>query len=150
MLSINSWIYGVSSSAEFFDPTAYRANRRRQKKGDRNKRLQKLRCERVERSLAHVCETGGARRTWMRGLENNRKNVRLTVAAHNLGLILRQMLGSGKPRELAGLCGQLLSLFLALQYAVSRLCRSISPAHAIHCLLNFRNHFPLHTTTVAI
>ena len=62
---------------------AYRANRRRLQ-GDRNKRLQKLRCERVERSFAHVCETGRARRTWQRGLENNRKKVRLTVAAHNL------------------------------------------------------------------
>ena len=129
--------------------SAYRANRQRLK-GDRNKRLQKLRCERVERSFAHVCETGGARRTWLRGLENNRKKVRLTVAAHNLGLILRKLLGSGKPREFAGLPGLLFSSFRALQYAVSRLCRSISPAHAIHCLLNFRNHFPLHTTTVAI
>ena len=129
--------------------SAYRANRQRLK-GDRNKRLQKLRCERVERSFAHVCETGGARRTWLRGLENNRKKVRLTVAAHNLGLILRKLLGSGKPREFAGLPGLLFSSFQALQYAVSRLCRSISPAHAIHCLLNFRNHFPLHTTTVAI
>ena len=42
--------------------STYQANQRRLK-GDRNKRLQKLRCERVERSFAHVCETGGARRT---------------------------------------------------------------------------------------
>jgi transposase len=90
--------------------SAYRANRR-SLKGDRNKRLQKLRCERVERSFAHVCETGGVRRTWMRGLENNRKNVRLTVAAHNLGLILRKLLVSGKPGEFAGLCGQFFRCF---------------------------------------
>jgi len=62
--------------------TAYCANRRRLK-GDCNKCLQKLRSERVERSFAHVCETGGARRTWLRGLENNRKKVRLVVATHN-------------------------------------------------------------------
>jgi transposase len=36
------------------------ANRRRLQ-GDRNKRLQRKRSERVERSFAHVCETGGAR-----------------------------------------------------------------------------------------
>jgi len=113
---------------------AYRANRRRLK-GDRNKRLQKLRCERVERSFAHVCETGGARRTWLRGLENNRKKVRLTVAAHNLGLILRKLLGSGKPREFAGFPGLLISIFPPLQAALKRSQRLLShmnPFHRLH------------------
>jgi hypothetical protein len=129
--------------------SACRANRRRLK-GDRNKRLQKLRCERVERSFAHVCETGGARRTWMRGLENNRKNVRLKVAAHNLGLILRKLLGSSKPRELAGLCGQLLSLFLTLQIATSQLYRSIIARYSLNRLHRCCNHFPLNVTTAVI
>ena len=114
--------------------SAYRANRRRLK-GDRNKRLQKLRCERVERSFAHVCETGGARRTWLRGLENNRKKVRLTVAAHNLGLILRKLLGSGKPREFAGLPSLLISMFSPLQAALKRsqrLLSHINPFHRLH------------------
>ena len=113
---------------------AYRANRRRLK-GERNKRLQKLRCERVERSFAHVCETGGARRTRLRGLENNRKKVRLTVAAHNLGLILRKLLGSGKPREFAGLPGLLISMFSPLQAALKRSQRLLSrtnPFHRVH------------------
>jgi len=113
---------------------AYRANRRRLK-GDRNKRLQKLRCERVERSFAHVCETGGARRTWLRGLENNRKKVRLAVAAHNLGLILRKLLGSGKPREFAGLPGLLISMFSPLQATLKRsqrLLSRVNPFHRFH------------------
>jgi len=113
---------------------AYRANRRRLK-GDRNKRLQKLRCERVERSFAHVCETGGARRTWLRGLENNRKKVRLVVAAHNLGLILQKLLGSGKPREFAGLPGLLISMFSPLQAALKRsqrLLSRVNPFHRLH------------------
>ncbi|MCH7685991.1 MAG: hypothetical protein IH899_04800 [Planctomycetes bacterium] len=38
---------------------AYRANRRRVQ-GNRSKRLQKKRSELVERSFAHMCETGGA------------------------------------------------------------------------------------------
>jgi transposase len=59
--------------------------------------------ERVERSFAHVCETGGARRTWLRGLETINKRYRLTVAAHNLGLILRRLFGTGKPREFVAL-----------------------------------------------
>lgn len=114
--------------------TAYRANRRRLK-GDRNKRLQKLRCERVERSFAHVCETGGARRTWLRGVENNRKKVRLVVATHNLGLILRKLLGSGKPREFAGLSGLLISMFSPLQAALKRsqrLLSRVTPFHRVH------------------
>ena len=113
---------------------AYRANRRRLK-GDRNKRLQKLRCERVERSFAHVCETGGARRTWLRGLENNRKKVRLADAAHNLGLILRKLLGSGKPREFAGLPVLLISMFSPLQAALKRsqrLLSRVNPFHRFH------------------
>ena len=111
--------------------TAYRANRRRLK-GDRNKRLQKLRSERVERSFAHVCETGGARRTSLRGLENNRKKVRLVVAAHNLGLILRKLLGSGKPREFAGFPGLLLALSLAIQAALNPSQQLLSRAIQFH------------------
>ena len=114
---------------------AYRANRRRLA-GERNKRLQKLRCERTERSFAHVCETGGGRRTQLRGLENNRKQADLRVAAHNLGLILRKLLGSGKPREFAGLFGLLLAMFSALQAVCSHLKplpghrRSTSPSNS--------------------
>jgi transposase len=129
--------------------SAYRANRRRLK-GDRNKRLQKLRCERVERSFAHVCETGGARRTWLRGIENNRKKVRLTVAAHNLGLILRKLLGSGKPREFAGLRGLLFSSFRALQLATRQLCRTIRTTHSIDRLHFCCNQLSLHKTTISI
>jgi len=67
------------------------------------KRLQRKRSERVERSFAHVCDTGGGRRTWLRGLENVRKRHLLLAAAHNLGLILRKLLGAGKPRALSAL-----------------------------------------------
>ena len=80
---------------------AFRANRRRVR-GNRSKRLQKLRSERVERSFAHVCETGGARRTWLRGLEKVSKRYKLTVAAHNLSLLMRRLFGVGKPRGLQG------------------------------------------------
>jgi hypothetical protein len=41
---------------------AYKDNRRRTR-GDRGKRVQRLRCELVERSFAHVCGNGGSRRT---------------------------------------------------------------------------------------
>ena len=96
---------------------AYRANRRRVQ-GDRGKRLQKKRSELVERSFAHVCETGGARRTWLRGLENVNKRYQITAAARNLGLIMRQLFGIGKPRCLQGGFG----LFYSLQLAITTLC----------------------------
>ncbi len=83
------------------DETAARNNRRRQK-GDRGKALHRLRSERVERSFAHVCETGGARRCWLRGLEKVRKRHLTVVMAHNLGLILRKAFGMGKPRGALG------------------------------------------------
>jgi transposase len=78
---------------------ANEANRRRVK-GDRSKRLQRLRSEYVERSFAHVCETGGGRRTWLRGLEKVSKRYLVQVAAHNLGLLMRKLFGMGKPRTL--------------------------------------------------
>lgn len=77
------------------------ANRRRVR-GERSKRLQKRRSEFVERSFAHVCETGGARRTWLRGRANVTKRYLMQVAAHNLGVVMRRLFGVGKPRTLQG------------------------------------------------
>lgn len=59
----------------------------------------------MERSFAHVCATGGARRTWIRGLVEVSKRYLVTVMAHNLGVILRKLIGVGKPREWASMRG---------------------------------------------
>jgi hypothetical protein len=77
------------------------ANRRRVR-GARGKRLQRKRSEFLERSFAHVCETGGGRRCWLRGLVKVTKRYLLQVAARNLGLILRKLFGIGTPRSLQG------------------------------------------------
>lgn len=82
---------------------AYRNNRRRTK-GKRGKRLHKKRSEYVERTFAHVCETGGARRSWLRGLLEVGKRYLMQVAGHNLGVILRRLTGTGTPRSLQGAC----------------------------------------------
>lgn len=89
------------------------ANRRRVR-GARSKRLQKKRSELVERSFAHVCETGGGRRTWLRGLMNVTKRYVVQVAAHNVGLLMRKLFGIGKPRVLQGAGGWLVGLMLGL------------------------------------
>ena len=81
------------------EQSAVYANRRRVK-GERGKALQRQRSEVTERSFAHVCETGGSRRSWLRGLEKVRKRYSLAIAARNLGLLMRRMFGKGKPRTL--------------------------------------------------
>ena len=80
---------------------AYRNNRRRVG-GSRSKRLQKLRSEKVERTFAHVCETGGGRRSWLRGLLKVGTRYLMQVAGHNLGIIMRWVFGKGTPRSLQG------------------------------------------------
>src|SRR6516162_1936683 len=104
-------------------PQAWRretaANRRRVR-GARSKRLQKKRSELVERSFAHVCETGGGRRTWLRGLVKVRKRYIVQVAAHNLGLLMRKLFGVGKPRVLQGAVGWLIGMVVWLSGLASR------------------------------
>jgi len=73
---------------------------RRRVRGERGKRLQKLRSELTERSFAHLYETGGMRRLYLRGRENILKRLLVHGAAFNLSLILRKALGAGKPRQL--------------------------------------------------
>src|SRR5580692_9663681 len=87
---------------------------RRRVRGDRNKRLQKLRSELTERSFAHLYETGGMRRVHLRGRDNILKRLLVHGAAFNLSLILRKTLGVGKPRLLQGLCLETLALFTGL------------------------------------
>jgi transposase len=89
---------------------------RRRTKGARSKRLQRLRSEFLERTFAHVCETGGGRRCWLRGLERVTKRYLIQVAARNLGLIMRLVFGIGTPRGLQT-AGDLLSfLYLAIMH----------------------------------
>jgi transposase len=94
------------------------ANRRRVE-GDRSKRLQKKRSELVERSFAHVCETGGGRRTWLRGRVNVSKRYLMQVAAHNLGVVMRSLFGVGKPRVLQGAGGAAFALVVWLWGALA-------------------------------
>jgi hypothetical protein len=75
------------------------ANRRRAK-GKRGKLMQRQRSEYVERTFAHVCETGGARRTWLRGVEKVQKRYLLAAAAHNIGVLMRKLFQMGTPRGL--------------------------------------------------
>ena len=106
---------------------AFRANRRRVR-GERGKRLNRWRSERCERTFAHVCETGGGRRSWLRGLVNVTKAHVLRCAAFNLGLLLRKAYGMVKPRSAAVVFGLILH-FRALLEAIDIHCRRITRTH---------------------
>ncbi|MDK1039646.1 MAG: transposase, partial [Actinomycetota bacterium] len=78
---------------------AFRGNRRRVR-GPRNAGLQRLRSEHVERTFAHSCETGGGRRSYLRGVYDVGKRWLGHLAARNLGVIVRSITGVGTPRAL--------------------------------------------------
>jgi len=92
---------------------AFRANRRRVR-GAKGRRLNRWRSERCERTFAHVCETGGGRRTWLRGQENVSKAHTLKCAAYNLGLLLRKVWGMSKPRNWEARSAAFFIVFLGL------------------------------------
>jgi hypothetical protein len=77
------------------------ANRRRIR-GERGKKLLRQRGEKLERSFAHLYETGGMRRLHLRRHSNILKRLLVHVAAFNLGLVMRQKWGRGTPRGLQG------------------------------------------------
>jgi hypothetical protein len=78
---------------------AFRGNRRRVR-GPRNAGLQRLRSEYVERTFAHSCESGGGRRSYLRGVYDVGKRWLGQLAARNLGVIIRSITGVGTPRAL--------------------------------------------------
>jgi IS5 family transposase len=109
-------------------PEGYRiavVNNRRRTRRAKGRKLQRLRSERVERSFAHVCATGGARRSWLRGPAEVTKRYLIAVAAHNLGRVLRKLFGIGKPRSLQGGFGLVAPVYLAIR-AILRLRLTIA------------------------
>jgi IS5 family transposase len=80
-------------------------NNRDRMQRSKGKAMQRRRSEVVERTFAHICATGGSRRSHLRGLVNVTKRYLIAVAAHNLGRILRRLTGIGKPKALQGSAG---------------------------------------------
>ena len=114
-------------------------NNRRRTRGARSKRLQRLRSERVERSFAHVCDTGGARRSWLCGFEKVQKRYLIAAVARNLGLVMREVFGIGTPKGLqadGGLVSCVCLAWLHIHGCLRRWCFippppiAVSPAYA--------------------
>ena len=98
------------------------ANRRRSR-GARGLALQRRRSEHLERPNAHLYETGGLRRTHVRGHANILKRLLIQTRAFNLGLLMRTLIGVGTPRGLQGRLAAVWALVVALWTRVVDLWR---------------------------
>lgn len=99
---------GGSATARVFHANRARVAR------TKSKALHRRRGELVERTFAHICETGAHRRTRLRGRDNMHKRYLLQAAAANLGLVMRKMFGCGTPREMSDQARAVLVLMLAM------------------------------------
>jgi transposase len=108
-----TWTDKETGEVKSAERDAVYANRRRVR-GRRGKRLLRKRGELLERPFAHCYETGGMRRTHLRGGENILKRLLVHVAGFNLSLMMRQRFGIGKPRVLQDGLGGLLCVFLCV------------------------------------
>jgi transposase len=116
-------------------PAVY-GNRRRVT-GGRGKRLLRRRGEYVERSFAHVYDTGGMRRTHLRGHPNILKRLLVHASGFNLGILMRQVFGRGTPRGLQGDPLDAHSLQIALAMLTERLWTTTS-ALVVHTRVHLR------------
>ena len=101
------------------DPRDAVYGNRRRIRGERGKRLLRRRGERVERSFAHVYDTGGMRRTHLRGTTNILKRVLVHASGFNLGLVMRRLLGLGTPRGFQGHLAALIAVLVSVSHAIT-------------------------------
>src|SRR5215207_8012418 len=102
---------------------------RRRIRGRRGRRLMRQRGERIERSFAHLYDTGGMRRTHLRGHTNILKRLLIHAGGFNLGLIMRHLIGIGTPRGLQGRVATVIATVLVLIGAIRRRIIAISASH---------------------
>ena len=91
---------------------AVHANRRRIR-GRRGCALQRCRSERWARPNAHRYDTGGMRRTHLRGHDNILTRLLVHTCGFNLGLLRRALVGVGTPRGLQGRLAAVMAVFVA-------------------------------------
>lgn len=118
---------GHLSSSKEIEREAVYANRRRIR-AERGKRLHRGRGEVLERSFAHTMDTGGLRRTGLRGRENVGKRYAVHVAGFNLSVLMRALFGRGKPRYAADLLLRLVFGLLRLVFGELALRHSMKPS----------------------
>jgi transposase len=104
------------------------ANRQRMR-GTHGRQLLRKRGELLERSFAHLYDTGGMRRLHLRGRENILKRLLVHAAGFNLSLVMRKKLGAGTPRQAASLARSaqaFRTILQALYCPLQALCNTVS------------------------
>jgi transposase len=87
--------------------------------------------ERIERSFAHLYDTGGMRRTHLRGHTNILKRLLIHAGGFNLGLVMRHLIGNGTPRGLQDRPATVIATLLLLLGATRRWPVAISAWHPL-------------------
>ena len=111
---------------------------RRRMRGQRGRRLMRQRGERIERSFAHLYDTGGMRRTHLRGHENILKRLLIHAGGFNLGLVMRHLIGIGTPRGLQGRLAALIATLSVLLRGARRRFVAISASHRLFAAIRGR------------
>ena len=94
--------------------------------------------ETIERSFAHLYDTGGMRRTHLRGHTNILKRVLIHAGGFNLGLVMRQLIGAGTPRGLQGRLAAVLATLLMFMSAARRQFAMITASHRLFAAIGGR------------
>ena len=96
--------------------------------GARGKRLLRQRGERLERPNAHLYETGGMRRVYLRGHINIRKRLLVQACRFNLGFLMRNVTSVWTPRSLQDRVGALVAALIAALNGFWRFVGGLRPA----------------------
>lgn len=89
-------------------------------KSKEGKALLRRRGMHVERSFAHILDSGGQRRTTLRGIENVRKRYLIATATYNLSLLMRTLFGIGTPKQAFANSYFALKMFLKSLFIIQR------------------------------
>ena len=139
------WSETAAAQAPVYD------NRRRIR-GPRGRRLMRRRGETVERSFAHVYDTGGMRRTHLRGHTNILKRLLIQAGGFNLGLVMRHLIGVGTPRGLQGRLAAVLATVFVLMSASRRQLTAIVASYRLIAPMRRRRSptaFVAHSSAIA-
>jgi transposase len=121
---------------------------RRRIRGPRGRRLMRRRGELIERSFAHVYDTGAMRRTHLRGHSNILKRLLIHAGGFNLGLVMRQLIGLGTPRGLQDRLAVVIATVLALVSIATHRVAAIWSSHRLLAVMRGRVTLPT-TLTVS-
>jgi hypothetical protein len=125
---------------------------RRRMRGARGRRQMRRRGEMIERSFAHLDDTGGMRRTHLRGHTNILKRLLIHAGGFNLGLVMRQLIGLGTPRGLQGRVATVLTTLFVLLGAPRCRLAAITISHVFISAVRDRlspTVFLVHSSAVA-